>query len=211
MNIFNNVYFGKMGVVGTKIWHILLDYNMAAFYFYQILLKFNFHDKFQYIQGKTPPKWMYLLEGRTIVAQASPTRWMFWEPICCSVPVGVVVRGCIQLQWICCEFSTHLPISYWWVMGAPAHTMLCVQQFPTKNDMIPRSHHPYSPDLALSNFFMFSQMENVPKGKRFADREEVKQRMADALKGIKIDEIKNCFEQWRKHFSKCIASNGEYF
>ena len=28
--------------------------------------------------------------------------------------------------------------------------------------------------------------------------------MAKALKGIKIDEFKNCFEQW-------IAPNGEYF
>ena len=28
--------------------------------------------------------------------------------------------------------------------------------------------------------------------------EEVKQKPAEALKAIKIDEIKNCFEQWKK-------------
>ena len=27
--------------------------------------------------------------------------------------------------------------------------------------------------------------------------EEVKQKKAEALKGIKIDKFKNCFEQWR--------------
>ena len=41
--------------------------------------------------------------------------------------------------------------------------------------------------------------------------EEVKQKMAEVLKGIKIDEFKNCFEQWKKHLDRHIASNGEYF
>ena len=35
--------------------------------------------------------------------------------------------------------------------------------------------------------------------------------MAEALKGIKMDEFKNCFRQWNKRLDKCIASNGEYF
>ena len=35
--------------------------------------------------------------------------------------------------------------------------------------------------------------------------------MAEALKGIKIDEFKNYFDQWEKCLDRCIASNGEYF
>ena len=35
--------------------------------------------------------------------------------------------------------------------------------------------------------------------------------MAEALKGIKINEFKNCFEQWEKTLNRCIASDGEYF
>ena len=42
------------------------------------------------------------------------------------------------------------------------------------------------------------------------DVEEVKQNTAEALKGIKIDEFKNCFEQW-KNVNRCGTSNGEYF
>ena len=30
----------------------------------------------------------------------SPTRWVVQEPICISVPAGVVVRGSVWLQWI---------------------------------------------------------------------------------------------------------------
>ena len=54
-------------------------------------------------------------------------------------------------------------------------------------------------------------MKKVLKGNCFADVEEVKQKTAEALKGIKIDEFKNCFEQWKKHLNRCIASNEEYF
>ena len=54
-------------------------------------------------------------------------------------------------------------------------------------------------------------MKKVLQDKHFAVGEEVKPTMAEALKGIKINEFKNCFEQWKKHLNRCIASNGEYF
>ena len=41
-------------------------------------------------------------------------------------------------------------------------------------------------------------MEKVLKEKHFADVEEVKQKTAKALKGIKIDEFKNCFATGKK-------------
>ena len=41
-------------------------------------------------------------------------------------------------------------------------------------------------------------MKKVLKGKHFADMEEVKHKTTEALKGLKIDEFKNCFEQWEK-------------
>ena len=60
-------------------------------------------------------------------------------------------------------------------------------------------------------------MKKVLKRKRFADVEEGKQnkqtnkQMAEALKGINIDEFKNCFEQWKKYLDRCIVLNGECF
>ena len=61
-------------------------------------------------------------------------------------------------------------------------------------------HPPYSPDLAPSDFFvcLFPWMKNVLKGICFTDVEEVKQKMAEALKGIKIKEFKNFLEQREK-------------
>ena len=59
--------------------------------------------------------------------------------------------------------------------------------------------------------FLFPQVKKIFKEKCFADVEEVKQKTTEALKGIKIYKFKNCFEQWRKLFNRCAASNGEYF
>ena len=60
-------------------------------------------------------------------------------------------------------------------------------------------------------FFFVSLDEKFLKGKCFASVDDVKQKMVEALKGIKINEFKNCFEQWKKHLNRCIASDGEYF
>ena len=40
-------------------------------------------------------------------------------------------------------------------------------------------------------------MKLILKGKHFADVEDIKQEMTQALKGIKINEFKNCSEQWK--------------
>ena len=57
---------------------------------------------------------------------------------------------------------------------------------------------PIHPDVHQSDFFLFPQMKKVLKGKHFANVEEVKQKTGETLRGVKMDEIKNCSEQWGK-------------
>ena len=85
-----------------------------------------------------------------------------------------------------------------------AHLALSVQQFLIKHGMTPVPHPPYSPDLTPSDFFLFPQMKRVLKGKSFTNVKEMKQKMAEALKGIEVDEFKNCFDQWKRCLSRCI-------
>ena len=59
-------------------------------------------------------------------------------------------------------------------------------------------HSPYSPNLAPNDFFLFPWMKKVLRGKHFSQAEEMKQKMAEALRGIKTHEFKNCFKQWEK-------------
>ena len=72
-------------------------------------------------------------------------------------------------------------------------------------------HTPIHLILPRTTFFSFPQMKKLLRGKYFANVEEVKPKMAEALKGIKINEFKNCFEQWKKCLNRCIESHGEYF
>ena len=76
--------------------------------------------------------------------------------------------------------------------------MLSIQQFLAK-----KWHDPYAPPSLFtqscpSDIFLFPQMKKVLTGKCFANVEQVQQKMAKALKGIKINEFKNCFEQLKK-------------
>ena len=105
-------------------------------------------------------------------------------------------RYCERLHLTSMSSLQHVcPFHDWWFMSTPAHTELSVQQFLTKNDMIscapPSLFTPSHPHWL---FFLFPRKKKVLKGKCFADVEEVKQKMAEALKGIKIDEFKNCSE-----------------
>ena len=81
----------------------------------------------------------------------------------------------------------------------PAHIGLSVEPFLTKNSMTPIPHPPYSPDLSPRDFFLFVSLgEKIPQKEMFCQfgRGETKKRQT--LKGIKISEFKNGFEQWKK-------------
>jgi hypothetical protein len=70
---------------------------------------------------------------------------------------------------------------------------------------------PLLPGPGTQRFFLFPRMKKDLKGKRFQNVEEVRVKTTEALKAITLQEFQNCFEQWKKRWDKCIASQGEYF
>jgi len=100
-----------------------------------------------------------------------------------------------------------------WVLHhdhVPAHVVLSVQQFLAKINMMIIPHPPYSPDLAPCDFFLFPHMKCQMKGKCFADVSEVKKKTLEVLNNISTEVSQKCFQQWEKHWHKCIESKGEY-
>ena len=87
--------------------------------------------------------------------------------------------------------------------ASECYMVLSVQQFLSKSGMTPLSLPPYSPDLTQSEFFvcLFPGWMKSSHG-NILPMEEVKQKGAEALKGIKINELKTVLS---------IASSGEYF
>ena len=110
--------------------------------------------------------------------------------------------------------STRLPISFWMIYEQTCpHRAERLAIFDQKwhDPHAPPSHFTHSPDPALSKFFLFPWMKKAFKGKHFAHVEEEKQKIAEALRGININEFKNGFDQWKKYLDRCFASNGECF
>ena len=77
------------------------------------------------------------------------------------------------------DLQVHLP--------TPAE---CSAVFDQKQHDLPCPTFPIHP-ISPRGTFLFPQKKRVLKGEHFADMEAVKQKTAEALKGIKIDKLKN--------------------
>ena len=99
--------------------------------------------------------------------------------------VWKILSMCLRIsQWFIyectCPHSTEHPVVFYHI------------------GITPMPYPPYLSNLTQSNFLLFPWMKKALKGKHFADVEEVKQKTVEALKGIKINKFKICFEQWEK-------------
>ena len=167
------------------------------------------------IRGGDPPQKNKLSSGGwALVVQAFPL------DECSRNPSGAVHQLALlwEAEFGLSEFFGRLfqcicPFHDGWFISTPAHTVLSVQQFLTKMVWPPCPTLPIHRSHPERLSFCFPS-EKFIQGKCFADVKEGKQKTAEALKGIKIDEFKNCFEQWEKkkqHLDRCIESNGDYF
>ena len=57
--------------------------------------------------------------------------------------------------------------------NAPAHNVLGIREFLAKSNIAVLEQPPYSPDLALCDFFLFPKLKEVIKEARFQDSEAI--------------------------------------
>ena len=95
--------------------------------------------------------------------------------------------------------------------NAPSHTASILREFFAKNatNIVPQP--PYSPDLALCDFWLFSKLKRPLRGHRFESIEAIKGESLKALRSIPESDFAACFEEWKIRWHKCIASGGDYF
>jgi len=92
--------------------------------------------------------------------------------------------------------------------NVPAHTSHLVQQFLAKHGTAQLQQPPYSPDLALSDFFLFPRLKKVLKGHRIEATEDIKRNSTKTLLDIPKEEFAKCSQQWQKRWAKCVAAEG---
>ena len=107
-----------------------------------------------------------------------------------------MVRGCVQLQWMIFEDPFNMLVHFMMIYKRTCpHHNDCSAVFDQKQ------HDPHAiPSLFTwchpQQLFCFPGWR-VLKRKRFAEVEEVKQKMVETQNGIKINEFKNYFEEWK--------------
>jgi hypothetical protein len=69
----------------------------------------------------------------------------------------------------------------------------------------------YSPDLALSDFWLFPTLKMGLKGTRFATMEDINSNVMAGLQKIPKEAFCQCFQQWQGRRSKCVCVQGSYF
>jgi len=71
-------------------------------------------------------------------------------------------------------------------------------------------HPPYSPDLALSDFWLFPHLKKFLRGKRFSSNEEVIAAIKDYFAGLPENHFKDGIHKLEDRWNKCIELLGEY-
>ena len=142
--------------------------------------------------------------------------WCWWE----FVPPGNNNKSAVLLECVATiAWEPTMKSSAKWQSGDwflhhdndPAHTALSVQQFFAKNKMVVVSHHPYLPDCASCDYFLYPRMKQYLKGRHFADVAEVQQESLAARDSISVQDFRQCFRQWEQCWDRCGRSKGGYF
>ncbi len=96
--------------------------------------------------------------------------------------------------------------------NAAAHHALMVRRFCEETNIKLVPHPPYSPDLALSDFFLFARVKKELRGIWFPNVEALEQAVDAAIGNIPQFEFARAMEHsWRKRLLQCVAEGGAYF
>ena len=64
---------------------------------------------------------------------------------------------------------------------------------------------PHSPDLTLSDFWLFPTLKMGLKGTRFATVEDIKSNVTTELRKIPKEAFCQCFQQWQDRWNVCVC------
>ena len=95
--------------------------------------------------------------------------------------------------------------------NAPANSSVLIRDFLTQHETSLVPKHPYSPDLGLTDFFLFPKLKSVQKRRRFESVEEIKENSLVQLRSIPEETFQECFQKWKKRWERSTKREREYF
>jgi hypothetical protein len=103
--------------------------------------------------------------------------------------------------------------NFWFLRhdNAPANALLLIHDFLANTNQTVLHQPPYSPDLALADFFLFPKLKSTSKGLRFQAIQEIMENSQMELCAIPKEAYQCCFQKWQQHLEWWINAGGEYF
>ena len=90
--------------------------------------------------------------------------------------------------------------------NAPVHNSILITDYLTKMSIKTVPHTPYSPDLALCDFWLFPKL----RGCRYETIEEMKEAVMKVIDMLTQEDFDGAFQKLLGWY-KCIAAGGDYF
>jgi len=101
-----------------------------------------------------------------------------------------------------------------WVLhydNPPAHTALSIREFLAKKNIPVLPHPPFSPDLAPCDFYFVPKFKLKLKGHHFGTTENIQKIVTDELHTLTENDLRYCYDQWKKRWNHRVTSRGSYF
>ncbi|GFT93364.1 uncharacterized protein TNCV_337331 [Trichonephila clavipes] len=95
--------------------------------------------------------------------------------------------------------------------NAPSHTCFVVTVHLTKNGIVTIPQHPYSPDFAPADFFLFPKVKRALKGCHHGTLDDVKRACTHAEKDVSVGDFQGACEALKRRLQKCVHAQGAYF
>jgi histone-lysine N-methyltransferase SETMAR len=94
--------------------------------------------------------------------------------------------------------------------NAPGHTASLTSECLAKNKIKTIRHPPYSPDLAMYDFWLFAGLKRHLRGRSFESEEEIDAPVLEYLNSIPESVWHGAFDAWKSRMERCIEAEG-YF
>lgn len=95
----------------------------------------------------------------------------------------------------------------WMLHQRPSHTALSVAKLLTSKGI------PVVLQVAYSyyDFFLFSKLKNILKGRHVGSLENIQKSLTDMLKSIPVEDFQRCYQKLEQRLHRCVAAHDNYF
>lgn len=95
--------------------------------------------------------------------------------------------------------------------NASSHTAKITSDYMCSNNIEKVPHPPYSPDLAMADFWLFSGLKRNLRGRTFGSEEELDAAVMTYFEDKPKEDWQRAFTMWKSRMERCIIAKGDYF